>query len=55
MGINLTMVILDLNTLSGTKPQILTSKRYDNHFRHFYMGILRFILAYYIMVLSVMI
>ena len=25
------MVILDFNTLSGTKPQILTPKRYDDH------------------------
>ena len=37
--ITLTLVILDLNTLSGTKPRILTPKRYDNYPRHFYMGV----------------
>ena len=33
------MVTLDFITLSGPKPQILTPKRYDDHPRHFYMGV----------------
>ena len=37
--ITLTVVILDLNTLSGTKPRIWTPKRNDDHPRHFYMRI----------------
>ena len=31
-------VILDFSTLRGTKPQILTPKRYDDHPHHFNMG-----------------
>jgi len=34
------VVILDFGTLSGTKPQILTPKRYDNRPCHFYIGVL---------------
>ena len=34
------VVILDLDTLRGTKPQILPPKRYDDHPRHFYMRVL---------------
>ena len=30
-------VILDFNTLRGTKPLILTLKRYDDHTHHFYV------------------
>ena len=29
--LTLTVVILDLNTISGTKPRILMPKRYDDH------------------------
>ena len=35
----LTEVILDFSTLRGTKRQILTSKRYDDNLRHFYIGV----------------
>ena len=35
----LTEIILDFNTLRGTKPRILTPKRYDDHPRHFHLGV----------------
>ena len=35
----LTVVILDFRTLNGTNLQILTPKMYDEHPRHFYMGV----------------
>ena len=41
-GINLTVLILDLNTLSGLavpNHEILTPKRYDVHPCHFHMGV----------------
>ena len=31
--------VLKLNALKGTKTAFLTPKRYDEHPRHFYMGI----------------
>ena len=31
--------VLKLNTLKGTKTSFLTPKRYDEHPRHFYMGV----------------
>ena len=37
-AINLTVVILHFRTLSGTKLQIFTPKRYDERPHHFYMG-----------------
>ena len=37
--IPLTKVILDCSILGSTKPRILTPKRYDDHPRHFYMGV----------------
>ena len=33
------MVVLDFNTLSGTNPQLLTPKRYDDHPCHFYIEV----------------
>ena len=38
--ITLMVVILDLNSLSGTKPRILTTKKYDDQSRPFYMRFL---------------
>ena len=38
-AINLLVVILYYCTLSGTKWQILTPKRYDEYPRHFYRGV----------------
>ena len=37
--ITLPAVIVYCSTLSGTGPQILTPKRYDEHLCHFYMGV----------------
>ena len=36
----LTEVILDFSTQRGTKPGILTPKRYEDYPRHFYMEVL---------------
>ena len=38
----LAAVILGFSTLSGTNPQILTAKRYDERPRHFYRGVTLF-------------
>ena len=39
IGISVTVVILELNTLIGTKALILTLKRYDDYTRPFYMDV----------------